>query len=88
VALASLAWALLVAYQEDGERLLENAKRQKSKSPPIFPFYSLLAGWQRLFSMATTIFHPWLRRRQPSRATAPPQPDLFADAPGLLGSMR
>jgi len=87
VALASLAWALLAAYQEDGERLLEKARRQKPKNPLTFPFYSLLAGWQRLFSMAKVIFHPWLRRRRHAAALAPPQPDLFADAPGLLGAI-
>ncbi len=55
----------------------------------IFPFHSLLAGWQHLFSAARVIFHPWLRRRRHSGATAPPpQPDLFADAPGLLWAMR
>ena len=88
VALASLAWALLAAYQDDGGKLLEKARRQKPKRSPVFPFYSLLAGWQRLFSAARVIFHPWLRRRRDSRATAPPQPDLFADAPGLLGTMK
>ena len=85
VALASLAWALLAAYQEDGERLLEKARRQKPKNPLTFPFYSLLAGWQRLFGMAKVIFHPWLRRRRHAAALASPQPDLFADAHGLLG---
>jgi len=87
VALASLAWALLAAYQEDGGRLLEKAQRQKSRRSQIFPFYSLLAGWQRLFSMARVIFHPWLRRRQHSAASAPPQPDLFANVPGLCGAI-
>ncbi len=88
VALASLAWALLAAYQEDGGRLLEKARRQKPKIPRVFPFYSLLAGWQRLFSAARVIFHPWLRRRSGTRATAPPQHDLFPHLPGLLGAMR
>ena len=88
VALASLAWALLASYQEEGGKRLEKARRQKSRKSPIFPFYSLLAGWQHLFSAARVIFHPWLRRRRHSGATAPPPPDLFADAPGLLGAMR
>ena len=69
VAVASLAWALLAAYQEDGERLLEKARRQKPKNPLTFPFYSLLAGWQRLFSMAKVIIHPWLRRRRHTAAS-------------------
>ena len=89
VALASLAWALLAAYQEEGDRLLDKARRQKPGKSPIFPFYSLLAGWQRLFSAARVMFHPWLRRRRhPGASAPPPQPDLFADAPGLLGAMR
>jgi len=87
VALASLAWALLASYQEEGGKRLEKARRQKPRKSPIFPFYSLLASWQHLFSAARVIFHPWLRRRRHSGATAPP-PDLFADAPGLLGAMR
>ncbi len=83
VALASLAWALPAAHQEDGNKLLEKARRQKPKRPPIFPFRSLLAGWQRLFSAARLIFHPWL--------VTPPtefQPEQFVNAPGLLGAMR
>ena len=46
VALASLAWALLAAYQEDSGPLMEKAQHQKSKRPRTSsPFYSLLAGW-------------------------------------------
>ena len=37
VALASLAWALLAADQEEGGRLLEKAKRQKTQSLPQLP---------------------------------------------------
>ncbi len=88
VALASLAWALLAAYQEEGGRLLEKARRQKAARPGMFPFYSLLSGWQCLFSAARVIFHPWLRGRRQTRATAPPQPDLFANTAGLLGEIR
>ena len=76
VALASLAWGLLAAYQGDGRRLLEKAKRQKPNRACPFPFYSLLAGWQRLFSAARVIFHPWLRGRRQSEERSPPQYEL------------
>ena len=80
VALASLAWALLAAYPERAGRLLAKARRQKPKKKPRFPFYSLLAGWQRLFATARTIYHGWWRCREPaSRQKGPPIADLFAN---------
>jgi hypothetical protein len=68
VALASLAWALLAAYQRHAHTLWEKARRQKPRQRPVFPFYSLLAGWQRLFAAARRIVYHWWRRpiRSPS----------------------
>jgi|GEM_PF-1154779 len=84
VALASLAWALLAAYQDQGQVLLEQAKRQKRK-PPRFAFYSLLLGWQRLFAGARTIFYDWWRRSpKPLEPDPPPITDLFADSDSLV----
>jgi hypothetical protein len=83
VALASLAWALLAAYQRHAHTLWEKARRQKPRQRPVFPFYSLLAGWQRLFAAARRIFYHWWRRpiRPPS---APPIDDLFASTSALM----
>ncbi|MDG4870054.1 hypothetical protein P8631_18860, partial [Guyparkeria sp. 1SP6A2] len=50
VALASLAWALLAAYQDRAPELVRHAQRQKRHRRLIFPFYSLQRGWQRLFA--------------------------------------
>jgi len=82
VALASLAWALLAAYQHQCESLIRHARRQKDRRRPDFPFYSLLAGWQRLFAAAGHIFYHWWRRPQPDAAPSPID-DLFAHAPDL-----
>ena len=88
VALASLSWALLATYQDDVTHLLHQAKRQKPKKALRFPFYSLLAGWQRLFAPATAIFYRWWRRpRQPDGGNDPPIRDLFARQPGLLAGV-
>jgi hypothetical protein len=88
VALASLSWVLLAAYQDDVTHLLHQAKRQKRKKALRFPFYSLLAGWQRLFAPATAIFYRWWRRpRQPDGGNDPPIRDLFARQPGLLAGV-
>lgn len=84
VALASLAWALLAAYQDDGQHLLEQSKRQKRKQPR-FLFYSLLMGWQRLFAGARQVFHGWWRRPpKPTDADPPPITDLFASSDSLV----
>ncbi|WP_421620638.1 transposase [Alkalilimnicola ehrlichii] len=82
VALASLAWALLAAYQAQAGHLMDKARRQKRGNYPIFPFYSLLAGWQRLFQSARRVYYHWWR--QPHRPKAPIIPDLFADSPTLI----
>ena len=81
VALASLAWALLAAYAPDAEPLVARAKRQKPRRRPHFPFYTLLAGFQRLFAGARAIFYDWWRRPRPS---PPPIDDLFAREGGLM----
>lgn len=75
VALASLAWALLAAYQHQSQMLVAHAKRQKPRKRPVFPFYSLLAGWQRLFAGAKEVFYRWWRR--PTPQSPPPIDDLF-----------
>jgi len=74
VALATLAWGLLARHQHDGQRLIENAQRQKEKRPLVFPFYTLLMGWQRLFSNAKSLFYDWWRKPKPK---APLMRDLF-----------
>ena len=55
VALATLAWGLLACYQRQGQGLINKAKRQKSHKPLVFPFYTLLSGWQALFADAKTL---------------------------------
>ncbi|HYW76964.1 MAG TPA: hypothetical protein VFA48_10100 [Gammaproteobacteria bacterium] len=80
VALASLALALLAAHVDRGHALVGHAKPQKQKRPN-FPFYTLLAGFQRLFAGARHTFHRWWRTRTP---TSPPINDLFADQRTLL----
>lgn len=84
VALASLAWALLAAYQHQGERLIRHARRQKDRHRPGFPFYSLLAGWQRLFAPARRIFYHWWRRPAPGPHGPPPIDDLFGNPSALI----
>lgn len=54
MALSSLAWGLLAAYQHDGQHLPEQAKRQK-RNQPRFLFYSLLMAWQRLFASSNSL---------------------------------
>ncbi len=74
VALATLAWGLLACHQNQGNRLIDKAKRQKSHQPLIFPFYTLLSGWQALFADAKTLFYDWWRK---PRRPPPRQTDLF-----------
>jgi hypothetical protein len=84
VALASLSWALLAAWQHEGEVLLARARRQKT-ARPRFVFYSLLMGWQRLFAGARQIFWGWWRRPPRQRdADPPPITDLFAGSASLV----
>ncbi len=63
MALATLAWGLLAFYQHQAQPLIEHAKRLKPKKRLQFPFYSLLAGWQRLFADAKTVFYTWWRKK-------------------------
>lgn len=81
VAIASLAWGFLALHQEDGDALVAKAKRQKTKKKPAFPFYTLLAGWQRLFAAAREIFYTHLRGKRPK---PPPQLPLFPPNPAAL----
>ncbi len=74
VALATLAWGLLACHQNQGSRLIDKAQRQKSHKPLVFPFYTLLSGWQALFADAKTLFYDWWRK--PKRPP-PIQADLF-----------
>lgn len=84
VALASLAWALLAAHQQQAETLIAKARRQKPHKRLVFPFYTLLAGWQRLFAPARHVFYHWWRQpKAPDPGGAPPIADLFHD-PGAL----
>ena len=78
VALATLAWGLLAAHQQDGQVLIDKAQRQKENKPLVFPFYTLLAGWQRLLAHATTVFYDWWRKPKPK--DPPPMRDLFENA--------
>lgn len=64
VALTTVSWALLAEGQHQAEELVEKGKRLKKKRPQ-FPFYSMLKGWQRLFSEAVTLFHDRFRRMIP-----------------------
>jgi len=81
VALASLAWGFLAAFEEDAEHLAIRARRLKPRKRPSFPFYTLIRGWQRLFAAAREVFYPWLRGKRPK---APPQLPLFPPSPGAL----
>lgn len=81
VALASLAWGLLAYYQHDSKHLVKMGKRQKKKAPKVFPFYSILLGWQALFKQAKMVFYTWWRRPKP--AEDPPITDLFAEYSGF-----
>ena len=80
VALATLAWGLLAEHQNDGQRLIINAQRQKENKPLVFPFYTLLMGWQRLFVGAKTLFYDWWRKPKPKD---PPMSDLFSNTGDL-----
>ena len=82
VALASLAWGLLAYYQHDSKHLVKMSKRQKKKAPKVFPFYTILLGWQALFKQAKTVFYTWWRKSKPDKG--PPMADLFEDYDGLL----
>ena len=79
VALATLAWGLLAAHQQDA-MLLQTAQRQKPNKRLIFPFYTLLQGWQRLFAEAQTLYYHWWRKPQ---CSDPPIRDMFANPIGL-----
>jgi len=81
VALASLAWGFLAAYEQEAEALVERARRLKPRKRPSFPFYTLFKGWQRLFAAAREVFYAWLRGKRPN---APPQLPLFPPNPGSL----
>ncbi len=82
IALATLAWGLLAYHQTDGSRLLKKAKRQKPHKPLVFPFYSLLMGWQQLFAAAGSLFYDWWRR--PKTKSPPLIEDLFASTGTLI----
>ncbi|MDQ7011053.1 MAG: hypothetical protein Q9M29_04470 [Mariprofundaceae bacterium] len=73
MALTSLAWGFLAACQDEARALISRARRQKTKKPN-FLFYTLLAGWRRLFAAAREVFYARLRRRRPK---PPPQLPLF-----------
>lgn len=64
VALATVSWALLAETQHQAEELVNKGKRLKKKRP-LFPFYSILKGWQRLFSEGVSLFYDRFRRRIP-----------------------
>ncbi len=70
VALASLAWALLAAYQDRAPELVRHAQRQKRHHRLIFPFYSLQRGWQRLFAQGRSVFYPLWRRAPDAEASS------------------
>ena len=59
VALATLAWGLLAEHYKDSQRLIIKSQRQKENRPLVFPFYTLLVGWQRLFVGTKSIFYHW-----------------------------
>jgi hypothetical protein len=64
----------LAKHQQDGQMLIAEAQRQKENRSLVFPFYTLLRGWQRLFSNAKSIFYEWWRRLKPKDL---PMRDLF-----------
>jgi len=80
VALATLAWGLLAQHQQDGKRLIIKAQRQKENKPLVFPFYTLLMGWQRLFIGAKSLFYDWWRKPKPKDS---PMGDLFDNSDEL-----
>ena len=80
VALATLAWGLLAKHQKNGQNLIDKAQRQKENKPLVFPFYTLLMGWQRLFVGAKSIFYDWWRKPKPKE---PPMGDLFENSSEL-----
>ena len=86
VALATLAWGLLAEHQHQGQTLIDKARRQKERKPLVFPFYTLLMGWQRLFAQAKTIFYDWWRK--PKSVDPPLIPDMFAHSGELIPELR
>ncbi len=84
VALATLAWGLLACHQNQGQKLIYKAKRQKNHKPLVFPFYTLLSGWQALFADAKPLFYDWWRK--PKRPP-PRQADLFINNGRLAPSL-
>jgi len=80
VALATLAWGLLAKHQKNGQNLIDKAQRQKENKPLVFPFYTLLMGWQRLFVGAKSIFYDWWRKPKPKD---PQMGDLFENSSEL-----
>jgi hypothetical protein len=83
VALANTSWALLAEQQNRAEKLIVHSKRQKDRQRhrPRFPFYSLLKGWQRLFSGAVTMLHDRLR------SSPPLSPACQLNLPGLVARL-
>ena len=71
VALASLAWALLAAYQDRPPELGRHAHRQKLDHLLIFPFYSLQRGFQRLFAQGRSVIYLLWRSAPDSEARIP-----------------
>ncbi len=87
VALMLLAWSFLVSHEENAAELKELGKadkirskknKRKEQTRPAFPYYSILKGWQILFSLATTALRHWLRK--PDKCNQRKQPSI----PGLL----
>jgi len=78
IALATLAWGLLAIHQQQGKALIDKARRQKPKMQLVFPFYSMLSGWQFLFADAKSIFYHWWRVPKPLEP--PIIIDMFANS--------
>jgi len=71
VALMLLAWSFLVSREDvavelkeigKADKIRRKKKRRKQQERPAFPYYSILKGWQMLFSLATTALRHWLRK--------------------------
>jgi hypothetical protein len=60
------------------DRIKNKKKKCKQQTRPAFPYYSILKGWQVLFSPATTALQHWLRK--PDKYNQRKQPSI----PGLL----
>jgi len=87
VSLMLLAWSFLVYSEEKAaelkalgkaDRIKNRKKNRKKETRPAFPYYSILKGWQMLFSLATTALQSWLRK--PDKCNQRKQPLI----PGLL----